>query len=375
MSVSERIRKEVLDKLVNDVNRRMKKLSAGRVVNGHAGLTPRFELYHCSLSLCSHKVRAVLAEKGEPYTSHAMSIMPAGNLIPQNYRPEYVRLRLLGQERPHFVSGYTGVSSVEQEGFDPCVVPTLVDHKEGRIVIDSKRICEYIDENADQGEALIPAELKDAVEEQLVLVDRAPHVALLYGAHPKEDRRPAGLAGNIKGVHARKIRCLRGLLEHIGSNEPDLRAAYEAKIAKESAAGAFMLNDAQMIAAHQQGQAHVRDLEAQLEKSGGPWVCGDRYTMADIVWTVSLYRLQWLGNEQFWGAETGLTLVPEYYTRASERPSFRAGVRDWKYSHGPSPYVPEMATGGAKFAFLMHTLRETSLKEAIFGSDIRLPKQ
>lgn len=39
---------------------------------------PRFELYHAAPSLASHKVRFALAEKGLPFRSHALSIIPAG---------------------------------------------------------------------------------------------------------------------------------------------------------------------------------------------------------------------------------------------------------------------------------------------------------
>ena len=129
-------------------DKRLTNRATNKIIGDGGGSKPRFELYHASLSLCSFKVRTTLAEKGLAYSSHALSIMPAGKAIPQNYRPEYVRLRLKGQEKQKLVSGYTGASSVAEDGFDPCVVPTLVDHQEGRVVIDSKNICEFLDEAA-----------------------------------------------------------------------------------------------------------------------------------------------------------------------------------------------------------------------------------
>ena len=45
---------------------------------------------------------------------------------------------------------------------------------------------------------------------------------------------------------------------------------------------------------------HVGELEAQLERCGGPWVLGEAYTLADIMWTNSIYRLKWLGMGHFW---------------------------------------------------------------------------
>jgi len=63
------------------------------IINGASSDTPRFELYHFSLSVCSHKLRAVLDEKQACYLSHDIDILPPGM---QNYFPEYVRLRLEG---------------------------------------------------------------------------------------------------------------------------------------------------------------------------------------------------------------------------------------------------------------------------------------
>ena len=101
--------------------------------------TPRFELYHFALSVCSHKVRTVLAEKAAPYRSHDIMILPPGM---ENYHPDYVRLRMRGAPGREMVNGYTGRSSTTTEGFDPCVVPTLVDHEAGQVLVDSRVICD-----------------------------------------------------------------------------------------------------------------------------------------------------------------------------------------------------------------------------------------
>ena len=100
--------------------------------------TPRFELYHFALSLCSQKVRATLAEKAVAYSAHDINLsMP----LLGNYDPAYVRLRLAANPNAELAIGYTGRSSVETEGFDPAVVPTLVDHHGACVIADSVRIC------------------------------------------------------------------------------------------------------------------------------------------------------------------------------------------------------------------------------------------
>ncbi len=71
------------------------------VVNAGAD-APRFELFHAGLSICSQKARVVLAEHATPYVSHEMVIVASKGLYSddfrpaENYRPGFVRLRLLG---------------------------------------------------------------------------------------------------------------------------------------------------------------------------------------------------------------------------------------------------------------------------------------
>lgn len=369
MSVSEQLTSQELDALVGDVNQYLRNKRANRIVGSARSGKPRFELYHGSLSLCSHKVRTVLAEKGQTYISHALNIMPAGKAVPQNYRPPYVRLRLKAAGQSGYATSYSGASAVRVEGVDPCVVPTLIDHEDRRVVIDSRQICEYIAENVASGTDLIPDDLSHAIALQTDLVDQAPHVALLYGSFPDDDPRPKELASAMKGVHEKKIAALRTVLDHIGPNS-DLRPAFESKITKELAAGAFVIEPEKMRDAHARGRAHVAALQQQLKLSEGPWIFGDRYTMADLLWTISLYRLTWLGFAKWWGADTDNDRVPDYYARAVRRPAFRSAVADWKYAHGPSPHVEELSHPSVKPKFLFNTLREMDVKELLLGTDL-----
>ncbi len=66
--------------------------------------TPRFELYHFALSICSQKVRACLAEKNAGFVAHDLNLqMP----LLGNYDPGYVRLRLAADSGLDFATGYT----------------------------------------------------------------------------------------------------------------------------------------------------------------------------------------------------------------------------------------------------------------------------
>ena len=324
--------------------------------NGSPGATPRFEVYHSAPSLCSFKVRAVLFERGIPFRSHDLNIMPFRGGTPENYRPEYVRMRMQGAPNARLVDGYTGVSAVTTEGFDPCVVPTLVDHEKQAVVVDSARICEHLDREWTEGEPLMPDAMADAVRAQADRVDRAPHVASLYGAHPDGDNRPGGLRKNIKDVHGVKIAAVEAMMSE-AADDVELQAAYRAKIAKESSADKFVYDGDSMRAAHRAMDEHVGELEAQLESHGGPWVLGDAYTLADIMWTNSVYRMKWLGMGHFWEQGTNRSRVVEYAERAFERPSFRRAVIDWPGAYFPSPHVKEFSGPMAFVKFIWHMMR------------------
>ena len=328
--------------LVAAVNAHYTDPERNTIVGGPPGTKPRFELYHFSLSLCSHKLRTVLAEKDTGYVSHDIDILPPGM---QNYLPEYVRLRVAGARAlgltDRFVDGYTGRSSTETEGFDPLVVPTLVDHEAGNILVNSKRMCLYLDSAVATGTQLVPDDIAEAVIRQVDIVDRSPHPAVLYGVHPDGDGRPDFIRRSMPGIHDRKIAEARMNLERAG-DDPLIRAAYEHKIMKEAAAKRHVLTETKMRASVEEFRDAVENLERDLEAAGGTWLLGDRFTLADVFWAVSLFRMQWLGLGYLWKTGDRLVLprVCEYTKRVFLRPSFQRGVVHWP-RNPPSPHVME----------------------------------
>ena len=318
--------------LVTALNRELPASAQGVIIGG-TDVEPRFELYHAGFSLCSNKVRCVLAENAIPYISHTLRIGPVSGEIQDNYLPDYVRLRLQARIDQAYARGYSGASSVRTEGFDPAVVPTLVDHEKGRIIVDSRAICLYLDAESDEPR-LVPEPLEAAISAQIDLIDQAPHVALLYGGHPDQDTRPAKLIENITGVHAKKVAGLEAALALV-ADVPDLADAYRAKVEKEKAAAAFVQDAPKMRAVHEAFAAHVAALEAQLALYDGPWAFGEAYTLADIMWTISLYRLILLGLGGLWGPESGNARVAEYMRHAPKRASFEEAVVNWRAGAKP----------------------------------------
>ncbi len=299
---------------------------------------PIFELYHFALSVCSHKVRTCLAEKAAPYVAHDINVQPG------NYHPDYIRLRMRGGQGRRLARGYSGQSSMGSEGFDPAVVPTLVDLRDHSVHVDSVHICNHIDRTVRTGTDLNPLDLQAAIDAEVGIVDRSPHVAMLYGAHPDGDFRPKRLRGNMADIHNRKIAKLRLAQDAVG-DDPLLIAALDAKIAKETAGREFVSTPDDMrnaladmlgiVAALDDRLAdRLDDPLADLLDDGRNWVCGDQFTMADVMWAVSLFRMQWIGIAFCWTGghalnQTARPNVAAYARRLFARPSFQSAVIHW----------------------------------------------
>jgi glutathione S-transferase len=286
---------------------------------------PRFELFHAASSLCSQKVRTVLHEKALPYRSNDMRIlgsMESAGLVPaEHYSPAYIRLRLVAARElgGNFVSGYSGRTSVQTEGFDPCVVPLLVDHEAGRVVADSQRICSYLDAVDRQPVQLIPDEpgARDEVLRQVGIVDRIPNGALLYGFHPDTDLRPDALKDSMRTVYHYKIVALERLIAD-NAGDPALVAAYRAKIAKETG-GKQVCHDPQFQrAARQRTSQLLADLEHDLGEGSFGCTNDQPFSLADVLWGVNLVRINYLGLSSLWDE---LPEVTRYFDVLCRRPS------------------------------------------------------
>ncbi len=151
-------------------------LGAQGDVIGDSGADPRFELFHAANSICSQKVRTVLAHHEIGDRSHTMNIF-AG----QTYFPSHVRLRMMGCRHLGLplVTTHTGSTSVSRGGCDPAVVPTLVDWQAGEVLVDSKRICNYLDSLVDEPRRLRPDRLVAAIDAEIDVIDHLPNYQML----------------------------------------------------------------------------------------------------------------------------------------------------------------------------------------------------
>lgn len=282
---------------------------------------PRLELYHFRMSTCSQKSRVALFELGWEFGSNEIFIVPP---LYENYLPDYVRLRMHSEAavKP-LVTGFGGGSSVRQVGFDPLVVPTLVDHEAGRIIADSAEILLYI--NQLSGSKLLPSSSQELILKQLAAVDAFPHGAMLYGANPDGDHRPMAIQELMRDVHDKKIAQIEMRKAELPETS-ELHVAYAHKLMKERAARNFVSTPMSMRQAIEQAALAVRDLASLLDASNTEWLCSDCFSLADIVWGISLRRLELLGYNWMWSE---LGSVHAYAERCFARPSLSKDAAEW----------------------------------------------
>lgn len=287
--------------------------SSGTVIGAGA---PRFELFHAANSVCSQKVRAVLAHHGVAYVSHAMRLFDG-----QTYLLEYVRLRLVGcaTRGGPLVAHHSGSTSASQ-GCDALVVPTLVDNHASKVIVDSKAICLYLDALAPEPERLRPPALAAEIDRHLDLVDNVPNYQLLMG-------RQADVQGGAAAFSTRKVGwCDAAIVRH--ADEPELIAAYAAKRAKEQSAADGLFTPAAMDTARTRTEAALGALEGQLAAHPGAWLLAEAPTLADLFWGAELLRLDNLGQSAMWaGSET--PGIAAYLSRLRTLPALRSSIIDW----------------------------------------------
>lgn len=338
-----------LESLVSSLNKVLIDPHRNHIVPGKEEGPVRFELYHAGLSVCSQKVRSVLAEKQISYLSHEMVILNSrgiysDELTPaENYSPYYVRLRLLAAKNlglEKLARGHSGSSSVETEGFDACVVPTLVDHKQGVVIVDFMRICEYLDNEVPGSARLIPddTETARAVMREVSIVDQTPQPALLYGYHPDDDKRPDFIKGAMTDVYELKVAALEQLIA-ANADDPEVVDAYRAKISKEQGGKDLQRDNGFQKKTRGVAQDIINNLNSQLSEKNAEWICGSAYTLADVCWGVNLYRLQWLGLASMWD---DLPAVKNYALRLYKRPSLWNAVIRFLSPMPESPHTTEV---------------------------------
>lgn len=270
-------------------------------------------LYHFPGSLCSQKVRQMLDEAKVTYTSHVVN-------LPKNeqYNPSYVRIN------------------------PRCVVPTLV--VDGKVTTDAANIIGYINKHFMVSSPLYPVDPteNEKVSKFVKLGESIFIGALTHGKVPgiehggtadgaKEQKTT--IAETLK-KHQAKIDLLNELIQK--HKEDDyLRRCYETKLQIVDLTKENMSTEKNMQDVVDVTKAAFDDLALQLKD--GPfskktseegWLCSEKYSLADLLWGIVMFRLQKLriGKELLWKEHE---IVNAYAKTLFARESFKSGVLEW----------------------------------------------
>ena len=287
-----------------------------------------WELYHNDLSLCSKKTRICLAELGIEYRSHHVDLIETGSY--ENISRAHLRLNPAG------------------------TVPVLV--HEGHPIYESHEQILYAAEHSAPGFSLIPA---DPIEREIMAT--WVHMTSLLGDDPiaglKETMGNAvpGLtvplfAAMIADIPYRHI--VQGLLFHPHRIRPLLFIHLKRIGLRGLSADSRLVRliGRSRDALHQ----HLDVLEHALATSGGPWIVGAQFSLADVGMMAILERLR----EADWLDEFLLDsrpLVRQYWHAMVTRPSYGAELEKHRHptvERGFARLVEEKSTNPALRAAL-----------------------
>jgi glutathione S-transferase len=264
--------------------------------------TQAFELYHNALSLCSMKSRVCMAELGIPYASHPIDLIETGAY--ENIRPAFLAVNPGG------------------------TVPVLV--HEGHPVYESHEQIRYAADHAPPGSPkLVPDDpvLRDEMQRW---IDRSSLTddPLSHGDESAGNAIP-GLtfplfAAMIDRIATWKI--FEGLLFHFDRRRPVMFLGFKAM----GLARFGRLAPAVKILARSRRQLgfHLDALEQQLNASGGPWILGSQFSLADVSWLVLFERLVQTDALPVFVRDGLRPACAAYWRRLKERPSYREAILD-----------------------------------------------
>jgi glutathione S-transferase len=268
--------------------------------------TEEWELYHNSFSLCSKKLRVCMAELGLPYRSHHIHLIETGAY--ENVSRAYLKVNPAG------------------------TVPVLVHG--GHPVYESHDEIVYAAEHAGaRGDDLLPVD-----PQTKALVERWTDCASIVGNALQGLERRAGhcvpgltfplFATMVRYIPYREI--FKGLLTHPNKERP----LFFAMLKLRTVHGLPKLSPAMKVLRRSRAHmgTHLDALTALLDGHGGPWIAGERFTLADVSWVVILDRLveaDW--GKHFWGAGARSTIAA-YWERLRARSSYREHILEVRCS-------------------------------------------
>ena len=259
-------------------------------------------VYHFPISLPSQQVRLALAEKQVAWTSKIVNIGPAN----EHLEPWYAEL-------------------------NPALeVPTL--KLDETVVTGATSIVNYIEQHF-EGPSLLPSTPEERAEVTywVELQDSFPMRELSYA-------RSQGLTRWFQRWSMRQERGrLRRLIRRV---VPQLRPVYEDKLHAIETLERGLRDRAAVQELEDEVEVLLDEIELTLEQR--PWLAGERYSLADLMWTAVIARLEQIGFARSIASRRRPELAA-WYGRVRERPSWKSMIRRLSVGQMLRIYGPAVA--------------------------------
>lgn len=259
-----------------------------------------FELYHNALSLCSMKTRVCLAELGIPYRSHPIDLIETGAY--ENIRPAFLAVNPGG------------------------TVPVLV--HDGHPIYESHCQIRYAAEHApDTSPRLTPHDpvLRKEME-AWVDCSSLTHDPLAHGEQSAGNAVPRLTLPLFAAMIDRIAwwRIFEGLLFHFDKMRPVLFLTFKLRGLERL----YKLVPAvkALAVGRRQLATHLDALEAKLTETGGPWILGETFSLADVSWLVIFERFVQADCLHVFVGEGKRPACAAYWERLKARPSYREAI-------------------------------------------------
>lgn len=238
-------------------------------------------LYHHPLSVCSMKVRLALEEKGLAWSGRVIDIVRTQEQL----EPWYVKLNAKG------------------------VIPTLeFSNGTTEVLTDSAHIIRFIASLA-QGTPLLPeSDIDNKLMNRMIdLADDIDLQILSYARHPSMEKSEKILDARVE----------KSLL--MAESHPKLKSNYLVCAARSENSKTFRVDKKHILDVEKNTLDALTFAETQLQ--GNTFLLGNTYTLADVIWTVVLSRLELLGYST-WLDKVTSPNIASYYLRMKQRTSY-----------------------------------------------------
>lgn len=245
-----------------------------------------FELYNAPQSTCSQRVRFVLNSKKLEFHEHKLDLFSGDQL-----KPDYLRINPNG------------------------VVPTLI-HQD-TIVIDSAVIMQYVDELFPEPVSLIPADAAERAKMRSLVayIDEIPTPAIRVPSYN------LAFLPYFKAMSEEEFRAL--------ADSKPLRREFLLTMGRTG------FSEKEMTVAMDRLERAVNRMHETIEDSGGPWLMGERFTLADIAVMPVVVRLEDINLSEMWSDKpTVARWLEAIQTQPAFQPTYYHGsLLTEKYPH------------------------------------------